>query len=365
MKVLDRYLIRELITPVIYASCSLVFLILIADLFDNLDQFLRYKTPFTVILRYYASLIPFSFIQIIPWATWLGALFLLVNFGMHNEILAMKVAGLKITTIIRPIVFTGFLIGIFTFLISDRIVPWSYHEASQLRDIYIDKKTLESEGKILKSVTFNAPNDKLYYFRELLLEKQKARNIIVLWLDQNTKKTKQKISAKSGEWKDGVWEFENVIEHKIDSRGKILGEPRTYPFKSYRELTATPEHLANASRESIFLTYREMKDAMIQLKETGVDIYSEMVDLQNRLASPWHSLIMIMITIPLLAPTRTRKGIAVYVLICVGLIFVFQFMGAIFMALGKSGIVFPFLSAWAASIIFAVGSLVYLDRSNY
>ena len=52
MKVLDRYIVRELIFPIIFCSLTLIFLILVADLFDNLDELLRNKTPILIILRY-------------------------------------------------------------------------------------------------------------------------------------------------------------------------------------------------------------------------------------------------------------------------------------------------------------------------
>src|SRR3989338_88825 len=109
MKVLDRYLTRELLVPLVLSVLILVALLLIADLFDNLDDLLRNDTPQTVIMKYYLSLVPFCLIQILPWATWRGTLFLLVNLGFHNETTAMKVAGLKITSIIRPVIFLGFL----------------------------------------------------------------------------------------------------------------------------------------------------------------------------------------------------------------------------------------------------------------
>jgi len=34
-------------------------------------------------------------------------------------------------------------------------------------------------------------------------------------------------------------------------------------------------------------------------------------------------------------------------------------------ALGKSGKLLPFLSAWGGNIIFTVGSLVTLEKANY
>ncbi len=365
MKVLDRYVMRELITPIFFCSVSLVVLILIADVFDNLDEFIRFKTPIEVICRYYLSLVPYAFVQTISWAAWLGTLFLLVNFGFHNELLAMKVAGLKITSIIRPIVFIGFLLGILTFMVSDRLVPWSYRVADELSEVYIEKKAMAHESKLIENITFHSPQNQLYYFRNLSVESGESKDIVILWMDTEGKRTKQKIAAQKGHWVNGRWEFEGVTEHQIDSRGKILGEPHIFPNKVYEDLTASPVDLSNASRDSVFLTYREMKSATRKLSATGVDVQSEEVDLQFRLASPWQSLVMMMIVIPLLGPTRTRRTIAGWVLGCVGLVFAFHLTGAVGLALGKSGILLPFLSAWAGNILFSAGTLLQLDKANF
>ncbi len=365
MKVLDRYLVRELIVPIVFASVSLIVLILIADVFDNLSEFIRFQTPAKVILNYYASLVPYAFVQTISWAAWLGTLFLLVNFGFHNEMLAMKVAGLKFVSIIRPLVFVGFLIGIMTFLVSDRLLPWSYSAARELSEVYIEKKSLEHESEQLLNVTYHSADHHLYYFRTLSVIKQEAQDVIILWLDQTNEKTRQKITARKGSWIDGAWEFEQVTEHQVDARGKILGDPRAYPRKRYPDLKVAPKDLAHASQESIFLTYKEMKGVVKKLSETGVNVRSETVDLQYRLAAPWHSLVMMLLVFPLLGPTRTRRGIASWVLACVGIVFAFHVTSAISLALGKSGILPPFLSAWGGNIVFSVGALLTLDRANY
>lgn len=366
MKVLDRYLIRELLFPVIYCAIILVFLILIADLFDNLDEFLRHETPFHVFVQYYACLVPYAFTQIIPWSAWLGTIFLLVSFGFHNELLAMKVAGLKITTIIRPLVFIGFLIGILTFIMNDQLVPWTYRLATELKEIYIEKKKEEVHEQEFNNVTFDSEGKYLYFMRALVPSKNQAEDIIILWRDTADNKTRQKIAAKRGTWtEEGGWEFEEVMEHQIDARGRVLGEPAHFLKKNYPEIYAKPEDLANSSQPSIYLTYREMKQSMKKLRETGVDVYSEKVDLYDRLASPWNSLVMMMIAIPLLGRTRTRKGIATAMLFCVGLIFVYHVAGAISLALGKSGKIPAFLSAWGANIIFSVAALLNLEKANY
>ncbi len=365
MKTLDRYLVRELLAPVLTCALSLIVLILIADVFDNLDQFLRYNTPPSIYLRYYLALVPFAYVQTIHWAVWLGALFLLVNLGVHNELIAMKSAGLKISTIAQPILFIGFLIGIFTFLIHDRVVPWSFRTASEMREVYIDKKKEHWEEKSLEHVTYQTDGSQIYYFRMLAPISGKVTDAIILWIDKNNGRAYQKVTARSGTWKENAWELEGITEHQIDARGRILGEPKMYPKKLYSDATASPKDLTNATRESVFLTYREMKQIRDKLKASGVDVQAENLNLQSRLASPWQSLVMILMTLPFLAKTHNRRSIAAAVLTCVALAFVYHVFGAVCLALGNSGKVPSFLSAWLANIVFSAGALVYLDRGNY
>ncbi|MBN1688286.1 MAG: LptF/LptG family permease [Candidatus Omnitrophica bacterium] len=365
MKVLDRYIIRELFVPILYCSVILVFLILIADLFDNLDELLRYSTPTRIIAQYYMALIPQSFVEIIAWASWLGTVFLLVNLGFHNEITAMKTAGLKITTIIRPILFLGFLIGIFTFLIVDRIVPRTSQTADELREIYIEKKKDERFEQVLNNVTFYSKGNQLYYFRVYHKETGTADNIIALWLPDQTRRFGRKIVARNARWTQVGWELDGITEYRMDERGRILGEPRTYGKKLFPEMEFSPADLTAASSKTSSLTYKELKNWIGKLEENGVDVRSEYVDLHYRLAAPWQGLVMMLLTIPLLAKNTQRKAIALHVLVCVGIVFVYQVSGAIGVALGKASKLFPFVSAWAGNIIFSVGALMHLDRANH
>ena len=365
MKVLDRYITRELFAPIIACSVILVFLILIADLFNNLDEILRNRASVTIILRYYASLVPFALTQTIAWATWLGTLFLLVTFGFHNETTAMKAAGLTITEIVRPVIFLGFLLGIGIFLLSDRVVPPTYRTAKEIEDTYIDKKHNKQKEKLFQNVTYYGGRDLLYYFRSFSRQNDEVNDAIILWLGTGPEGERKKVTAKRGSYLDGSWTFEEITEYQTDSRGRILGEPKTMAKKNYPEITFTPQDLMASTSDSPFLSYRDLKAMIQKLKENGVNVFSETADLQARLAAPWQGLVMMLITIPLLARTTNRKAIALNVLICVALVFIFHVTQAVGMALGKAGKLTPFLSAWLGNIIFATGALMNLDRANY
>ena len=363
MKVLDRYLTRELFIPVFYSSLSLIFLVLIADLFDNLDELLRHKNSVAMLLKYYASMVPYAFSQTISWAAWLGTLFLLVNLGFHNETTAMKAAGLKITSIVKPVLFLGFLFGIITFIVNDRIVPPTYRAAQEIRDVFMDKAKDKHAAKTLKNVTYYSGGKQLYFFRAFSRAKGEVEGVVGLWFEGEN--SRQKMVAKKGKWQDGVWRFEGVTEYQMDSQGRILGEPQTLPFKTYPELKFTPKEIAIASMESSFLTYRELKSSILKLQENGVNVSAEKVDLHYRLAQPWQALVMMLIAVPFLARTTNRKAIAINVLICVGVIFAYHVTNAVGLALGKAGKIFPFLGAWSGNILFALAAIFHLEKANY
>jgi len=365
MRVLDRYLIRELFVPILLLSVTLVFLVLIADLFDNLDALLKNQTPLWLIFRYYLMLTPFAFTQTIAWATLLGTIYLLVSFNFHNEIIAMKIAGLEIITIIRPIFFLGFLIGIANFLVSDHIVPKTFRRANEIREVHIEKKRPKEEAKFYTNVTYYSEGNQLQFYRYFNYGKRQVEDAILLWLDPQTRRTQRKMVAKRGTWQpDRGWAFENVTEYEMDPQGRILGEPRSYVAKTYGDVATHPDDLLYAASESALLSTRQLKHYIRTLEENGIRAYSERVERQYRLAAPWHSLVMMLIAVPLLSPTRSKKIIALNVLICLGIVFAFHVTGALSIALGKTGRLPPFISAWLNTFLFAAGAVYFLERAN-
>jgi len=357
--------VRELIFPIIFCSLTLILLILVADLFDNLDELLRNKTPILIILRYYLSLIPISFTQTIAWAIWLGTIFLLVHMGLHNELLAMKAAGLKILTIVRPMIFLGLLLGIVTFLVSDRIVPKTSRTANELLEIYIEMKKDAGDRKVFKNVTYYSGGNTLYYFRKFAPKPKTVEDAIIIWLDPATHHTTQKIFAQKGFWAEDHWVFEGITEYQTDTQGDVLGKPVIIPQKAYPDVSITPRDLINTASDSAFLSYHELKYTIDKLKENGIAVYAEKVDLYNRLAAPWKGLVMLLLAIPFLGSVRNRKAIAASVLLCAALVFAFHVGDAVLLALGKSGKLLPFLSAWGGNIIFATFALFKLEKANY
>lgn len=364
MRILDRYIIRELVIPVLFCSVSLIFLLLIADIFDNLDDMLRNQTQLKYIFQYYLALLPISFTQTISWACLLGTIYLLVHFNHHSEIIAMKAAGLNISTIVRPILFVGFIIGIITFVVSDKIVPKTYLMAQNIRQTKIEVKDSGIEKtKTFNNITYSSKAGRLYYIESLDPAKKTLTNIVVIFLDGN-RNIKRRVMAGSAYYRKGTWYLEKVTSYETDPQGKLIGEPDNYDLKEYPEILETPNDFKEAAAEGDFLSYRELQGHIEKLEESGIQASSEKVQLNAKLSSPWQSLIMILVALIFLAKTSQRKAIATKVLICLVTIFIYYVTDAMFMAIGKSGAIPPFISAWSANFIFAAGCIFFFEKGN-
>jgi len=363
MKILDRHVITQLAFPILFCSCALMFLVLVSDLFDNLDEMLKNKTTIHHILLYYASLIPYLFVQTISWASLLGTIYVLASFNYHNEMIAMKCAGLEITSIIRPILLIGFSIGVITFLVNERLVPVMSRNAHQILEERIEKKRSAAQREVYENVTYYGGRDRLYYVRVFDANRQTLEHFTILWLDQK-KKIRKKTIAREAVWTGSQWELHKVTDYLMERNGEILGEPSFQQTAVVGEIRETPEDFLRAARESATISYRELKDYVTQLRENGVKIDIERVALQHKLAFPWNPLAVMIMTIPLLAKTSMRRMIAPSVLLCLALVFGFHIFGAMMLALGKAGKLVPLLSAWSHHFLFGFGTFFFLDRAN-
>lgn len=355
---------RQLVLPIVFCSLTLVFFMLVADIFDNLQEFMQNKLPVGDILTYYLCFIPYSFSQTISWATLLGTVYLLVSFSVHNETLAMKMTGQNITRISIPILYLGFIIGLITFVVNDLLVPPTFLKAENIRREKIAVKDGGKNAKCLYDVTCFGKESVVYYIRTVDIENKRLEDAILLFFDRTGALTKR-VVAKEADWTENHWEFKNVTEYETNTEGGILGEPVVSDVKAFSEVREVLGDFISAGTEKGFLRYKELASYVQKMKSKGLKTYTEEVELQHKLSFPWQSLVMMFIAIPFLMRTANRKVVAVNVLVSLGFVIAFHVTNAISLALGRSGTLFPFLSAWGGTLVFAIGSILIIERANY
>jgi len=366
MRIIDKYILKEIALPILFSLYVLVFLFIIADLFDNLYEIINNHTPLVDVLFYYLNLIPFAFVQTISWATFLGTVYLFTTFSRHGEVTAMKACGLKITDIAAPILFLGLIIGVVTFVVNDRLVPTTFHTALNIKKEKIDFSKGKGKNKVqgIRNATLLS-NNRQYFIKQLDAKAKQMKDIRIHLLDDENF-VRYKIVAQKGEWIEGHIVLEGVSIYHLDQQGRLIGEPEVSPSKCFPNLSEKPEDFVEASFDTMFLSSKKLANHIERLKNNDLPVMAEYTALHHKRAYPWQSLVIMIITIPFLGRTRNvRHGLAKNVLLCLILVFCYHVISAIFLALGNKGILFPFMSAWLANGSFTMSGVLLFEQANH
>lgn len=136
MRILDRYILRQIWVPALLASVVTSFVVVAGELQRQLRS-LFYDVPIAqVSLQDIASIslytVPIFVGYIIPVTFLLGILLSFGRMAQSSEIIAMKAAGIPLKRIVLPVVLAGAALSALCFWVQDQGQPWAFRHLNQL-----------------------------------------------------------------------------------------------------------------------------------------------------------------------------------------------------------------------------------------
>jgi LPS export ABC transporter permease LptF/LPS export ABC transporter permease LptG len=109
VRILDRYLVREIVPPFLLALVGLTFVLMMPPIMQNLAQLIAKGVPWSGILRVLVTLFPQALSVTIPMALLYGVLFGLGRLSADREFVALQACGVSVFRIMRPIALLALL----------------------------------------------------------------------------------------------------------------------------------------------------------------------------------------------------------------------------------------------------------------
>src|SRR5688572_6354569 len=164
MRILDRYVIREVLWPLLIGLMVFTFMLIIPFLIEYAESFMSKGVPILVVLRVMATLLPGVLAMTIPMSLLLG---LLVGFGRlstDREFVAMQACGVSLMRLLRPV---GVL-SLLTWGATTYILIVATPDANQrFREIIFGIVAARAEGEVRPRVFFEDFPDVVLYVREI------------------------------------------------------------------------------------------------------------------------------------------------------------------------------------------------------
>src|SRR5256885_12548762 len=164
MRLLDRYLLRELLIPLGYCLGGFLIFWIAFDLFSELGAFQQEKLKAVEIAEYYLVLTPKLLQEIVlPVAVLLALLYVLTNHARHHELTAMRAAGLSLWRLCVPYLFVGIAFSLFLFFLNEQWMPNSPELAEQIRKRHAAGPTGPTDRQWRRDLKFRNDGDNRFW----------------------------------------------------------------------------------------------------------------------------------------------------------------------------------------------------------
>ena len=362
VRLLDRYLFRELLTPL--AICLGGFLVFYTsfDLFTRLPDLQEHKLHLRDVLEYCAAQAPAFLNLVLPLALLPALLYTLTNHARHNEITAMRAAGISLWRICTPYFVVGLALTVGSFALNEYLVPRSAEWAFRIKTRYIQTpEDMRLQNQTQPIGVKNASAHRMWYIRKYNAHTTAMFGVTVHWPVADG--SSRVLSASHAVRTNGVWTFFDATEWS-QSDPSLLTMTKLLETNELAmpEFDETPKQIQGEIMMGNSDMFGPDTDA-IPLREIWayLQLNSHMTHQQasrlltafyGRLAQPWTCLVVVFIAIPFGAGSGRRNlffGVAGSIFIVAG----YLVAEKLSLALGTNGVLPAGLAAWLPNLLFA------------
>lgn len=373
MRLLDRYLLRELLLPLAYCVGGFLISFITFDLFKDFEEFQRAKLTAGEMVEYYANRVPELLVTsyVLPMALLLALLYALTNHSRHHELTAMRAAGLSLIRISVPYFVVGLIFSGIVFYLNEEVVPNSADNAEEILLRHGPTRSKDVAKVWRRNVLFINPVDnRSWQIGAYNMQTRVMYNPQVDW--RLADGTRWHIFAEKGWWVNRHWVFTNVQQFIYPSVRTDFPEKRTLDDFVFERMTETPRLIRSEIKISAIGDLRSLRKTQIStaalldylnLHPTMDDKRRDSLEtmLHSRLAAPWTCFVVVLIAVPFGSLPGRRNvfvGVASSIFIC----FIFFVAKDLALALGSSGRMPAWLAAWSTNVFFAITGLVLMWR---
>ncbi|MDP9361920.1 MAG: LPS export ABC transporter permease LptG [Acidobacteriota bacterium] len=133
MKILTRYIFKEMLGPTALGFAFYTFIILMKNLFDFAGMIIKRSLPASTVARLLYLSLPHIVVLTVPMSLLFGILIAVGRLSSDSEIIAMRALGISTRTIYRPVFLFSFLVFLINLYLMNFVLPQGNAEFAALR----------------------------------------------------------------------------------------------------------------------------------------------------------------------------------------------------------------------------------------
>lgn len=357
-RLVDRYLIREMVFPFFLAVAGFVLFIFL-NLIQQLSDFMLDRSlSFWVLVQLLLYRLPELLVYGLPVGVLFAIFWALGRLSHDKELIALQAAGYSLRRLMWPVFLMGALTTLATFAVAELWTPQANHQYYKLlREIFL----LRSAPQMRESTFFKLTETATAYVERYDPATRNLKTILIF--DQRGDQELQEfggrfpkiVVAEKGSWDGEYWQLHNGKIHKLRDDGQFEYSVDFAKLSLY----AGPylERLFFEQRTPSEMSLREIGEQIALLEKSGLGAQSLIVEYHTKIAVPISAVIFALFGAPLsliFAQGGAPRGRATGVIISVVLVACYQGLLLWTSTLGKRDLIAPALAPWIPNLLFGL-----------
>jgi LPS export ABC transporter permease LptG/LPS export ABC transporter permease LptF len=365
LRIVDRYVIREVLAPFFMALALFTFLLLVQPLMDEAQRLMQKGVGVWTILRILITLMPSALGLTIPVSLLVGLLIALGRLSADREAVALQACGVSLTRLLRPVAAVAVLACAATAYVMIWAMPaGNRHYQSILADVVAARIATEIKPRVF----FEDFPNLTFYARDVLTDSGGWRDVFVA--DRRNAERPQFLVAARGRL---------VIDQKARQVSLTLwdgtshrgdpGDPAKYEVQRFASQTVALDPNEIFPKSTIVHGAPEMTIAELQAEvrkkvAAGLSPHNEVMYMHQKFAFPAACLVFGLLALSLGVSNSKDSKHASFV-VGLAVVFVFYALMMIAQALAKAQVFPASLARWLPNIVLGaagIALLVYRHR---
>mgnify|MGYP006275654143 CR=1 FL=1 len=363
MKIVYRYVLRELIQPFLFGVFAFTSIFVGSDVLISLAKLMmEYGLAITTTVQLFFLSLPQIIVWTFPMSMLLASLLAFGRLSGDSEITALKAGGVSFVRLVVPVLIVALAISGLTIWLNDTLVPKSTNLYENIVWELKHGETKPSSQKNLRIAPVDGETGKLDFVLTASKFNGETQTLEEVTLqDYENGKVVNIIQAQRAKWLDDKWVFIDGTSYTIGEEGRVP-QTKFTRMNLKNRLNRDPDQISRRQKEPEEMNLAQLANHIELLEQEGRNVKKLKVTYHQRYSIPFACFIFALVGAPLgLQPNRSGSSIGLGLSIIV--IFIYYTMMTVGSALGQSGHLTPLVGAWLQNIIFLVVGVLLLYRS--
>ena len=361
MKIIDRYILKELVKFFIL-SVFILTLVLFLDQLHYLSELILNRGVAVrdmLLLLLYIS--PAFLALTIPLSVLFASLMTFSRLSGDNEIIAVRAAGISMYRLMLPVL----ILSVITYLVSSYVMVGLQHRGNYAFKNFLFQVSMRKANFEIKERVFNNDfKDLIMYVEEREIGSSVMKGVFIYDSQKNSEP--QVITAKEGRFVTDPETMRILLQLKGGTINRMVDKMDRYQlltFDTYDIMidVGKGEGEYSIAKEPREMSLRELKNRIAGLKQEKKETFIEEVEIQTKYSLPFACFVFGLFGAPLgikVHRSGKRGGLGIGLIIVVA-DYILLLTGQ---ALGREGRVPPIIALWLPNILIGGLGIYLLNR---